>query len=99
MALFIIRTSIEIFGAGGVEIIGRRADSKLAKRLRRKIGGFPGVKEVSDLVLHSYGPTTVIGAAKIKVSGEMKAKELAKLTKEIETVVFEEEQVRIIVGV
>ena len=99
IAVFIIRTSIKILGEGWIDIVGRRVDSGLAKKITRKINGFPGVKKVSDLVLHSYGPTKVIGAARIQVSGEMKAKELAKLTKEIEEKIFEEEQVRLIIGV
>lgn len=99
IAIFIIRTSIEILGEGWVEVIGRRVDEKLARKIKRKIIRFPEVKEVRSLVLHNYGPTKVIGAAKIRVSSEMKVKELEELTEKIEEEVFEEEQVRLMIGV
>ena len=99
IAFFIIRTSIKILIEGWIDIIGRRVDSKLSRNIKKILLDFPEVNDVSELVLHSYGPTKIFGAAKIKVSPEMKVSELASVTKKIEEEIFEREQVKLVIGV
>ena len=99
ISVFIIRTSLEILGEGWIDIVGRRVDAKLAKKIKRKISLFPEVKGVYDLVLHSYGPMETIGSVHIQVPDKMTAKEIHKLTREIARKIFEDEQVILTIGI
>lgn len=99
IALFIIRTAVEILRESAGDVIGRRVDEKLTRRVRERIKSFSEVEKVKTLVLHDYGPEETSGAVKIVVSERMTAKEIARLSAEIERAVEEEFGVKIIVGV
>ena len=90
---------MEIIGDGLGDLIGRKADERLTRRVREIIRDFPEVKGVPKMVLHDYGPEDVSGAAKIEVSAKMTAKELHELTEKIEKRILEELGVKLIIGV
>lgn len=99
IAAFIVKSAIEIISEAMGDLIGRRADERLVRRVRDVIRGVEGVKGVPKLVLHDYGPEDVSGAVKIEVNPKMTVKELTEITEEIERRVLEELDVKLIVGV
>ncbi len=99
IALFIVRSGIEIFLEGGADIIGRRVDQGLYRKIKGQIVKTPGVEGVKELTLHSYGPSKVIGAVKIKVSPEMKAKKIQEISEDIAQEMLDKHDVEIIVGI
>ena len=99
IAAFIVKSAIEIISEAMGDLIGRRADERLVRRVRDVIRSVEGVKAVPKLVLHDYGPEDVSGAVKIEVNPKMTVKELTEITEEIERRVLEELDVKLIVGV
>ena len=83
ISIIILKSAYEILKDTVGDMIGIRADSKLTKELKKKIMSYKEVIGVYDLVLHNYGPNTIIATAHIEVPDNMMAKEIHKLTKEI----------------
>lgn len=83
ISIIILKSAYEILKDTVSDMIGIRADSNLTKKLRKKVMSYKDVIGVYDLVLHNYGPNTIIGTAHIEVPDNMSAKEIHKLTKEI----------------
>lgn len=88
IAIFIIKASIEMLGEGWLDVVGRRVDSDLAKKIKADICRFEGVNGAYDLSLHNYGPSEVIGSIHVQVPDKMTAREIHKLTRDITTKVF-----------
>ncbi len=99
IAVFIVKSALEIISEALGDLIGRRMDERLVRKVREVIRTVPGVEGVPKLVLHDYGPEEVSGAAKIEVSGKLTVRELKKMTEEIEGRVQEELGVKLVVGV
>ena len=99
ISIFIIKSAFRILSEGISDIIGRRVDEGLARKIRERIKATEGVKSVKSMSLYDYGPEDVSGTVKIKVSGKMTAKELIKITETIEKEIKEELGVKLIVGV
>ena len=99
ISAFIVRSAFRILSEGITDIIGRRVDEKLTRKIRERIRETEGVKSIESLVLHDYGPEDVSGAVKIKVSGRLTARELAKISVKIEEDIKNEFDVELVVGV
>jgi len=99
IAAFIVKNAFEIISEGLTDLIGRRADERLVRKVREVIRSVEGVRGVPKLILHDYGPEDVSGAAKIEVSAKLSVKELTEITEEIERRVLDEVGVKLIVGV
>ena len=99
IAIFIVKNALEIISEGLGDLIGRRIDERLVRKIREVIRSVDGVHGVLRLVLHDYGPEDINGAAKIEVSAKLTVKELEGITKEIEKKVLEETGVELIVGI
>lgn len=90
ISIFIIKAAYEILKDTINEMIGIRADSELTQKLRSKIQDFDEVLWVYDLALHSYGPNKVIWTAHIQVRDDMTAKEIHRLTRNIQVWIYSE---------
>ncbi|MBR3319532.1 cation transporter [Candidatus Saccharibacteria bacterium] len=99
ISIFIVRSAFKILSEGISDIIGRRVDEKLARRIREKIKAVDGVKSIKKMSLYDYGPEDVSGVVKIKVNGKMTAKELSRMSETIEREIKEEFGVQLVVGV
>lgn len=99
IALFIMRTSLEIMTQAADDILGRTADQELIEKIQAKICAFREVKGVEDLMLHNYGPTDMIGSVRIKVPGDMPAKEIHKLSRQISQQIWDEFGINLTIGV
>ncbi len=83
IALFIIRTSIDILSNSVLSIIGGRHDPQLSRRLHDFVCSFPEVDGAYDLVLHDYGPNAYMGSIHIQVPDRLTARDIHRLTSEI----------------
>ncbi|MBR3204636.1 cation transporter [Candidatus Saccharibacteria bacterium] len=99
IAIFIIRTGLEVTRDGLNDILGRRADVKFSRKIIQVIEDFSEVREVKELELHDYGPTGMFGTVRIGVPEGMLVKDFGKLTRKIEEEVFSKFQVRLTIGV
>lgn len=99
ISALIIKSGIEILKEALNTMIGVRADGELSKKIRDRINKFEGVEGTYDLILHSYGPSKIIGAANIEVNENMLAREIHGLTKKIEVEIYKEFGIVLTIGI
>ena len=99
IALFIIRSSVEILHDAELDIVGRRVDAELAKKIKKMVVKFPKVSGAYDLNLHNYGPNEIIGSVHVQLPDNMTAKEIHKLSHEISSKAYVDFGVILTVGV
>lgn len=99
IALFIVRTSVEIMLEASGDILGRTADRALIQAIYETICSFAKVSGAYDLTLHNYGPAVLVGSVQIQVPDDMTAKELHKLSREITSRVYAKYKVDLTVGI
>ena len=99
IGLLIIKTAFEILKKSVNDVIGTRADQELIDKLKAKISSYDDVLWVYDLILHNYGPNTIIAMAHIQVNDQMKAKKIHRLTRTISSDIFAEFGIIITLGI
>lgn len=99
ISLFILKASISILAEASDEILGRTADPELMRKIKDLICTFPEVSGAYDLMLHSYGPTELIGSVQIQVPDRLTAKEIHRLAREIAQRVYNKYNARLTIGV
>ena len=80
-------------------IIGERADSELTKKLKNRVNEIEEVQGVYDITLHNYGPSQIIGSIHIQVDDNMTAKEIHKLTRKIQMMIYNELGIVLTIGI
>lgn len=93
ISLVIIRSGLGILGESLSDIIGKRVSSELSKEVKQTVASFPEVRGAYDLLLHSYGPDSMIGSVHIEVPDTMTVAELDKLEHRITEKVFSEHRI------
>lgn len=93
ISLVIIKSGVEMLQESLSEILGERADAELTKSIKHTISAFPDVHGAYDLVLHNYGPNTMIGSVHIEVDDVMTADQLDALQRDITQAVIEQHHV------
>ncbi|MBR2745049.1 MAG: cation transporter [Clostridia bacterium] len=99
ISVLIIKSGLEILKDTLNTVIGTRADSEVSTKLRNRINEFEEVYGTYDLILHSYGPAKIIGAANIQVDETMTARQIHGLTKKIQNVIYKEFGIILILGI
>jgi len=99
ISIVIVKSGIEILKETLSIMIGIRADSDLSKRLKERINKFDEVYGTYDLMLHSYGPSKIMGAANIQIDENMTAKQIHGLCKKIQGVLYKEIGIVLILGI
>ncbi len=99
IALFILRTSVEIIMEASDDIMGRAVSQDLLRKIKQQICSFAPVSGAYDLMLHNYGPTDLIGSVQIQVPDQLTARDLHKLTREIAQKVFTKFGVNLTIGI
>ena len=99
IACLIIKSGIEILRETVNTMIGTRIDGELSRKIKEKINSFKEVEGTYDLILHSYGPTRMIGSINIQVDDDMTAREIHSLTKRIEGVIYAELGIILTIGI
>ena len=93
IAVVIIKSGIEMLRESLSEILGERVDAETSKEIKHTITQFPDVHGAYDLVLHNYGPNTMIGSVHIEVDDSLTADRLDVLEREIAQAVIEKHRV------
>ena len=99
ISIFIAKNALEMIKNPINEIIGIRINDELKKEIIKDISKFKEVHGVYDLIIHSYGPVTLIGSAHIEVNDDLTAKEVHKLSKKIEKEIYEKYDIVMTIGI
>ena len=99
IAIFIIKSAIEMLKETVDSMLGERADKELTIKLKNKITSFEDVQGAYDLNLHNYGPSKTVASVHIQVKNDMTAEKIHILTREIEYAVFYEFGIALTIGI
>lgn len=89
ISLIIIKSGIAMLRRTISQILGERAGSELSLGIKKTICAFEQVQGAYDLILHDYGPNTIIGSVHIEVRDTMTAVEIDELSRIIQKSVHE----------
>lgn len=89
ISVFIIKSGFEILRETISRILGERIDSELSKEIKRELCTYDGVKGAYDLILHSYGPETLIGSVHIEVPDHLTAPALDVLERRMTADIYQ----------
>lgn len=90
ISVIIIKSGIDMLRETLSQILGERADTELARNIKKTVQSFPEVRGVYDLLLNNYGPDIYNGTVHIEVPDRMQADEIDELTRAISLKVFSE---------
>ena len=90
ISLFILRAGIGMMRETISAILGQRADPETTKAVREILTSEPGIRGAYDLILHNYGPERNYASVHIELPDTMTVAEVDKLTRRMETKVFEQ---------
>ena len=99
IACFIIKNAIEMIKDPINDIIGIRINDSIKEKIRNDINKFEDVKGVYDLMLHNYGPFILIGSVHIEVDDKLTAKDIHKLSKDIENKIYKKYEIILTIGI
>ena len=99
LSILIIKSGIEILRETLNNIIGVRVEGDLAKKIKEKINSYDEVQGTYDLILHNYGPTSMIGSVHIELPDDIKVKEIHKLTRQISIDIYNEFGIILTIGI
>ncbi|MBR0518011.1 MAG: cation transporter, partial [Firmicutes bacterium] len=83
IALFIIKSGIEMLRDTLSKILGERADAELAREIKATVTAYPEISGAYDLVLHNYGPDTNLASVHLELPDTMMVKEVDTLTRRV----------------
>ena len=89
ISIFIIKSGFEILRETISRILGERIDSELSKEIKRELCAYDGVSGAYDLILHSYGPESLIGSVHIEVPDTMTAPALDVLERRMTADIYQ----------
>lgn len=98
IAIVIVRAGVEMLRDTLSEILGQRADVALSRAIKEAVAAHPGALGAYDLILHNYGPEKMIGSVHVGVYDTMTARELHKLTRDIQLDIAEQFNIFLTVG-
>lgn len=90
IAVIIIKSGIEMMIDTLNDILGKRADAELTKKIKHLVSKEPGVRGAYDLILNDYGPERTYGSVHIEIPENMTAAELDVLIRKITAHVYRE---------
>ncbi|MBQ8018726.1 MAG: cation transporter [Methanobrevibacter sp.] len=99
ISFVIIKASIDMLKETLDSMIGARVDSELSKKIKDSIREIPGIYGAYDLSLHNYGPEDMQGSVHVEIDDTLTALEIHKLTREIQTKIFQEFSIALTVGI
>lgn len=93
IALFIIKSGIEMISDAVNEMIGTRADPELAKAIKATAVKIDGVHGAYDLVINNYGPDRNIASIHIEIDDTLGANEIDALCRRVQAEIYREHAV------
>ncbi|MDY4010614.1 MAG: cation diffusion facilitator family transporter [Fusobacterium gastrosuis] len=89
ISIVIIRSGIEILKESTDDILGKRVDKALLKKIKKTICEDHNITGAYDLMLHNYGPQKYVGSVHIEIPDTMTADKIDILEREIVDNIFE----------
>lgn len=99
ISLFILKSSIDILKQSVDDMLGKRADPELTKKLREFINSYEDVQGVYDIIIHNYGPDKIIASVHIQVDDNITAKQIHRLTRRIIVDVYNKLGILLTIGI
>ena len=90
IALFIIKSGIEMMTETLDDILGARADSEKTNKIKKLLAEEPEVRGAFDLVLYNYGPDRDLASVHLELPDVMTVREVDALTRRVEAKVMRE---------
>ena len=90
ISIVIIKAAWDMLSDTLDRILGSRIDSKLSKEIKAKIKQEKLVIGVYDLILHNYGPATMIGSVHIELEENITTKQIYELTRKLRMDMYDE---------
>ena len=90
ISLFILKAGLEMMFETVDDILGKRTDKELSKKIKNIITKEPEVCGAYDLVISNYGPDKNIASVHVELRDTMTVEEVDTLTRRIESNVFSE---------
>ena len=87
---FIIKAGYEMISDTVSDILGRRTDIEISKRIKQIIVAEPSVLGVYDLFVHNYGPEREYASVHIELPADMTVDKVDVLTRKINEKVYRE---------
>ena len=99
ISLFILKAGAGMLMESVGNIMGRRPDSEVTKKIRATVEAVPGVIGAYDLVLHNYGPDSAIGSIHVEIDSSLDAAAIHRLTHAVQRAVLDTSNVFLTVGI
>ena len=80
---FIIKAGIEMISETITDILGKRADEELTKKVKEIVAAEPGVLGAYDLFIHDYGPGKAYASIHVELPDTMTADKVDVLTRRL----------------
>ncbi|MBQ6400387.1 MAG: cation transporter [Clostridia bacterium] len=90
IACFIIKAGIEMLSDTLSDIIGRRGDPEVSRKIKELLNEEPAVRGAYDLNLFNYGPNTYYGSVHVELPDTMTVEEVDRLTRRVELKVYQQ---------
>ena len=88
IGFLIIKAGLDMLTETLGDIIGRRPDAELTKKIKDAICGFDGVYGAYDLILHNYGPERYMGSVHVEIDSAKSADEIDSLSRRITHTIY-----------
>ena len=90
ISIFIFKTGFEMASSTVSDLLGRRSDPELSRKIKEIINSEEEVRGTYDLMLYNYGPNKNYASAHIELPDVMNVDEVDRLTRRIQTKIFQE---------
>jgi cation diffusion facilitator family transporter len=99
ISLVIIKSGVGMLRSPINELLGSRVSCDLVREIKAEVMSFDGVYGVFDLILHTYGPDTMIGSLHVNVLDSTTASQIHSLERNISMRLFEKFGIIATVGI
>jgi cation diffusion facilitator family transporter len=89
ISIFIIKSGIEMVLDTVSDILGKREDGELVRRIKEVLNDDPDVLGAFDLILYNYGPEMLYGSVHVEVLDTMTAAEIDEMDRRLVKKVLE----------
>lgn len=90
ISIFIIRAGIEMISDTISDILGKRADEEISRKIKHLLVEEPEVLGAYDLFLHNYGPDKFYGSVHLELPEDMTVRDVDVLTRRVQARIYRE---------
>ena len=88
ISCFIIKAGVEMMSETISDIVGRRGDPEVSRKVKQLLNEEPEVRGAYDLNLFNYGPDRYYGSVHVELPDAMTVEQVDQLTRRLETRVY-----------